>query len=215
MPVLLWLGVRAEADAAEAARVHRRAVELARADELLAAFPGAGAGALAYRALAEAERARAAGTPHAASWRAAADRFDALDEPHPAAYARLREADALLTARRRPAYRGRAAGGGPRRPPSRSAPGRCARTSRRSPVAPASRRCRPPESSREPADGLLTRREADVLELLADGLTNREIAARLFISEKTVGTHIGHIYDKLGVHSRVEAAGRARAIGNT
>ncbi len=61
----------------------------------------------------------------------------------------------------------------------------------------------------------MTRREADVLELLADGLTNREIASRLFISEKTVSTHIGHIYDKLGVHSRVEAAGRARAIGNT
>ena len=97
MPVLLWLGVRAEADAAEAARVRRHAVELARADELLAAFPGGGAGALAYRALAEAERARAAGSPLAGPWRDAADRFDALGEPHPAAYARLREADALLT----------------------------------------------------------------------------------------------------------------------
>ena len=73
----------------------------------------------------------------------------------------------------------------------------------------------PPAPGAEAADGLLTRREADVLELLADGLTNREIAARLFISEKTVSTHIGHIYDKLGVHSRVEAAGRARAIGHT
>jgi len=61
-------------------------------------------------------------------------------------------------------------------------------------------------------DELLTRREAEVLELLADGLTNREIAERLFISQKTVGTHLGHIVDKLRVHNRVEAAGRARGI---
>ena len=59
----------------------------------------------------------------------------------------------------------------------------------------------------------LTERETEVLRLLADGLTNREIAARLFISQKTVGAHMGHIYGKLGVHTRVEAAGRARALG--
>ncbi len=47
-----------------------------------------------------------------------------------------------------------------------------------------------------------------MLRLLADGLTNREIAARLFISQKTVGAHVAHIYEKLGVHSRVEAAAR-------
>ena len=52
-----------------------------------------------------------------------------------------------------------------------------------------------------------------MLRLLADGLTNREIAARLFISQKTVGAHMAHIYAKLGVHSRVEAAGRARQLG--
>ena len=52
-----------------------------------------------------------------------------------------------------------------------------------------------------------------MLQLLVDGLTNREIAERLFISQKTVGTHVGHIFDKLGVHNRVEAAGRARRLG--
>ena len=52
-----------------------------------------------------------------------------------------------------------------------------------------------------------------MLRLLADGLTNREIAARLFISQKTVGAHMAHIYAKLGVHTRVEAAGRARRLG--
>jgi DNA-binding CsgD family transcriptional regulator len=213
MPVLLWLGVRAEADAAEAARVHRRAVDLARADELLAAFPSVGAGALAYRALAEAERARAAGSPPAGPWHAAADRFDALAEPHQAAYARLREVEALLTGgdRRVAAVRlaeahgtAVALGAGPLRDDVEA----LARRARISPL-------RAPAPATETVLGLLTRREEDVLELLADGLTNREIAARLFISEKTVGTHIGHVYDKLGVHSRVEAAGRARAIGHT
>jgi DNA-binding NarL/FixJ family response regulator len=52
-----------------------------------------------------------------------------------------------------------------------------------------------------------------VLRLLADGLTNRQIADRLFISEKTVGTHVGHIFSKLDVHTRMEAAGRAHALG--
>ena len=97
IPMLLWLGVRAEADAAEADRTHRRAVELARVDALLAAFPEGGAGAPAHRELALAERARAAGAADPALWRAASDRFDALGEPYPAAYARLREAEALLS----------------------------------------------------------------------------------------------------------------------
>ena len=52
-----------------------------------------------------------------------------------------------------------------------------------------------------------------MLGLLAEGLTNREIAQRLFISPKTVNTHVGHIFDKLDVHSRVEAAGRAQRLG--
>lgn len=57
---------------------------------------------------------------------------------------------------------------------------------------------------------LLTAREREVLQLLAQGLQNREIARRLVISPKTVSTHIAHIYEKLGARSRVEAltAGR-------
>ncbi len=54
--------------------------------------------------------------------------------------------------------------------------------------------------------GLLTPRERQVLELVALGLTNREIAERLVISENTVRTHLRRILDKLHVHSRVEAA---------
>jgi DNA-binding response OmpR family regulator len=51
----------------------------------------------------------------------------------------------------------------------------------------------------------LTPREQEVLELLAHGLANAEIARRLTISPKTVGTHIAHIYEKLGVRTRVDA----------
>jgi DNA-binding CsgD family transcriptional regulator len=56
---------------------------------------------------------------------------------------------------------------------------------------------------------LLTAREAEVHELLAQGLTNREIGRRLFISEATVKVHVGRILEKLGVRSRTEAAIRA------
>ena len=214
MPVLLWLGMRAEADAAEAARVHRRPVELARADELLAAFPGGGAGVLAYRALAEAERARAAGTPLAgrgAPRRIASTLWASPTRPPTRACGRrTRCSRAAATGVSRPRDWPRAHGTAVAlgAEPLREDVEALARRARISPLQGAA-------PSAEPAEGLLTRREADVLELLADGLTNREIASRLFISEKTVSTHIGHIYDKLGVHSRVEAAGRARAIGNT
>ena len=51
----------------------------------------------------------------------------------------------------------------------------------------------------------LTRREREVLHLLSEGSTKTEIAQRLVISPKTVGTHIEHILSKLGVHSRAEA----------
>lgn len=51
----------------------------------------------------------------------------------------------------------------------------------------------------------LTRRETEVLRLIARGASNKDVAAALVISPKTAGTHIEHIYDKLGVSSRAEA----------
>lgn len=54
-------------------------------------------------------------------------------------------------------------------------------------------------------DPALSQRELDVLRLIADGSTNREIASRLFISEATVKSHILHIYGKLGVNDRAAA----------
>lgn len=54
-------------------------------------------------------------------------------------------------------------------------------------------------------DQALTAREAELLSLLAEGLTNKELGRRLFISEATVKTHLAHIYAKLGVDSRAAA----------
>ncbi|HWM13203.1 MAG TPA: response regulator transcription factor [Gaiellaceae bacterium] len=65
---------------------------------------------------------------------------------------------------------------------------------------------------RVPGDGgssPLTRRELDVLRLLAEGRRQPEIARELVISQKTVGTHIEHILGKLGVHSRAQAVALA------
>jgi len=57
--------------------------------------------------------------------------------------------------------------------------------------------------------GDLTHRELEILGLLADGLDQREIAERLSITPKTVGTHLEHILGKLGVHSRAQAVAAA------
>jgi LuxR family maltose regulon positive regulatory protein len=59
----------------------------------------------------------------------------------------------------------------------------------------------------------LSERELDVLKLIAAGHSNREIAARLYLSVRTVKFHTGNIYGKLGVKSRTEAIAKARDLG--
>jgi ATP/maltotriose-dependent transcriptional regulator MalT len=59
----------------------------------------------------------------------------------------------------------------------------------------------------------LTARELDVLALVADGLSNRDIAARLAISDHTVKFHLASIFGKLGVSTRTEAVQRGLRLG--
>ena len=59
----------------------------------------------------------------------------------------------------------------------------------------------------------LSQRETEVLELLALGLSNREIADRLILSPHTIRSHTYNLYGKLGVHSRTQAVARARELG--
>ena len=195
-PPLYSLALRADPDAHDL---------LTRFDALLDHAPP---DALAHRALAGAEHARS----DAPLWQDAAAAFERLAEPYPAAYARWREAEARLVA------------GGDRVAALRALGVAFATATRLgagplvSEIEALARRARlrlqdaPPAPA--PADHAgLTTRELEVLELLADGLTNRAIAERLFVSQKTVAAHVAHIYDKLGVHSRVEAAGQARRLG--
>ncbi|MEV4514399.1 response regulator transcription factor [Dactylosporangium sp. NPDC049525] len=66
---------------------------------------------------------------------------------------------------------------------------------------------------RQPASEPLSRRELEVVELIAQGSTNRDAARQLFISEATVKTHLLHVYAKLGVNDRAAAVAAAFSRG--
>jgi DNA-binding CsgD family transcriptional regulator len=63
---------------------------------------------------------------------------------------------------------------------------------------------KPASAARAASDGVLTRRQLEIARLIAEDLTNRQIADRLFLSERTVETHITNILNKLGLNSRVQ-----------
>lgn len=69
------------------------------------------------------------------------------------------------------------------------------------------------QAAPDAADGILTARERSIVRLLADGSTNDEIGARLFISAATVKTHLSHAYEKLGARNRYEAVLKATRLG--
>ncbi|AMB58678.1 response regulator [Microterricola viridarii] len=69
------------------------------------------------------------------------------------------------------------------------------------------------QSRADAAGSPLTLREAEVLGLVAEGQSNREIGKRLFLSEATVKSHLVHIFTKLGVSSRTAAVATAQASG--
>jgi DNA-binding CsgD family transcriptional regulator len=232
-PPLLTTGLQAEADLAALARAHRRdadaGIAIGRAEQLAAEldaiateFARGAREVLAHRDLGHAELARARGEADAAGWIAVAERFDALAEPHTAAVARLRAAGALLAASRgrreagdllgRVLATAAALGAQPLRREAET----LATRARLDVAAPDAGESRDGDGDGAGGDGLpagLTAREAEVLALLAAGLTNRAIGRELFISEKTVGTHVEHIFGKLDAHTRVEAATRAQLLG--
>ncbi len=69
-----------------------------------------------------------------------------------------------------------------------------------------------PNAARQEELGI-TRRELEILQLIAAGLSNREIAERLYVSENTVKTHSGRLFDKLNARRRTQAVQRAKEAG--
>jgi len=59
----------------------------------------------------------------------------------------------------------------------------------------------------------ITRRELEILELIAQGMSNREIAEKLFVSENTVKTHSSHLFDKLSAKRRTQAVQIGKELG--
>ncbi len=74
-------------------------------------------------------------------------------------------------------------------------------------------RRRPAQERPDPVEGALTARELEILQLVADGLSNAEIATRLFITEGTVKNHLHNILEKLHLQNRVQAAAYALRVG--
>jgi predicted ATPase/DNA-binding CsgD family transcriptional regulator len=80
--------------------------------------------------------------------------------------------------------------------------------------APAAPAVAPPPPAKSRPAGSLTRRELEIAHLIAEGLTSHQIAARLFISERTVTTHVTNMLNKLGLSSRIQLAGWVAGDGN-
>jgi DNA-binding CsgD family transcriptional regulator len=66
---------------------------------------------------------------------------------------------------------------------------------------------------RKRADLGITPRELEILKLIAQGLSNREIAAKLYVTENTVKTHARHVFDKLGAKRRTQAVQLGKEMG--
>jgi len=215
---LVWHGTRAWADlvttgqpaptATQLDRIRYYCAELARRGTHT--VPAVRAVIEAFDLMCAAETARAERNTDPAVWERVAELWEAHDQPYPAAYARMRHAEALLS--RQP--RGGAATDVLRRA-ERAARRLGARpllddivdlaTRARVSLATPESSIPEPRSRKSPLDQL-TARELEVLGELAKGLTNREIGNRLYISEKTVGVHVTRIFHKIGVHSRVQAS---------
>jgi DNA-binding CsgD family transcriptional regulator len=224
-PSLFAMGARVEAEAALAAaadaaardRAAAAAAELAARLDALVAGDATPPSALAHARAALAEAARAVGSDDEAVWGAVAEAWTSLGAPYPAAYAGWRRAEAALRGA------GARAGAESLRAAHAQA-GALGAELMRAELEALARRARVPLDAAAPAEPEagsapltalgLTAREAEVLELVGEGLTNRQIAERLFISPKTAGLHVSNILGKLRVSNRTQAAEvahRARA----
>jgi DNA-binding CsgD family transcriptional regulator/tetratricopeptide (TPR) repeat protein len=214
-------GVTVAADAAERARdvgdVEALTVVLRRVDELLARVAGAATPTRpverAALSAAEAEAGRAVGKADPAQYARAAAAWDEVGRPEPAARMRWREAEihAATGDRESTADAARAAHAAAVRIGAGWLRGEIERLAARARLTLGGDldETKPPE---EDAFGL-TPRERQVLALLAEGATNREIGATLFMAEKTASVHVSRILTKLNVRSRTEAAAVAHRHG--
>ena len=168
-----------------------------------------GAEAAAWRARVAAEEARLHGEADPELWRAAVDAFD-YGHVYEVARSRWRLAEALLAADDR-------AGASEQARAAHETAVRLGATPLKAAVEALARRgrldvalagVRPAES-----DAVLTPREAEVLRLLAQGRTNRQIGAELYISEKTASVHVSNIIAKFGASGRTEAVAIAAQRG--
>ncbi len=220
------IGGRANADLAVLTRAERHDAEVTAALDRIDAHvdrlrriidtvrePGPRSELVADLRSTEAERTRAAGDSDPAAWRAAVDAWTDRDRPYDVAYARWRLAEASLgRGDRSGAQEALAAAHG-------WASEQGARPLLAEVTALARRARLSLDAIAEPAAPIakdrfgLTTREREVLGLVAAGLTNRQIAERLFISENTAGVHVSNIIGKLGASGRIEAAAIAHRAG--
>jgi DNA-binding CsgD family transcriptional regulator/tetratricopeptide (TPR) repeat protein len=220
------VGARVETDIARRARdlreraderdaLARLRIHLSRLD---AAAQEGGPVEAAWQAVGKAEMASARGRNDPALWRRAADHWEAISRPYHVAIMRWREAEAAVEAGERaqaedPAKQALETA---RRLGSRwlldeveglIARGRLHVTDGTGVDTDAS----PPDPEQEAPFGL-TPRELQVLALIAEGATNRQIGASLFMAEKTASVHVSRILSKLGVSSRTQAAAVAHRL---
>jgi DNA-binding CsgD family transcriptional regulator len=208
--VLLAAGAAAEADARDLPTMaHGRAEVLARIRETASGLATELPLYAGWQAVLEAELARAEGTVTSAHWRRAADALSVLECPHPRALAYYRLAESLAADgdRASAAAAASTAADLARRQGNRLLLDAVDTLTDRARLAPSS-----PAPAPDDATFHLTRREQDVLKLLALGRTNRQIAEELFISPKTASVHVSNILAKLDVTGRGEAAAVAHRM---